>query len=76
MRFRRMLLVWMIGLGANSHAASEPIPLDLIEWLGEINDSDTEFEQAMTEIEQQTPKSARQTTSDKPQSSSAGGNKQ
>lgn len=75
MRFRLILLAWIIGLGANSHAASEPIPLDLIEWLGEINDNDTEFEQAMTEVEQQTPESDRQTTSDKPQSSSAGGNK-
>lgn len=76
MRFRQMLLAWMIGLGANSHAASEPISLELIEWLGELNESDTEFEQAMTEVEQQTPTPARQTTSDKPQSSSAGGNKQ
>lgn len=76
MRFRRILLAWTIGLGVNSHAASEPIPLDLIEWLGEINDNDTEFEQAVTEVERQTPKSDRQTTSDKPQSSSAGGNKQ
>ncbi len=76
MRFRRMLLAWMIGLGSNIHAASEPVPLDLIEWLGEMNDSDTEFEQAMTEVEQKTPQSARQTTSDKPQPASAGGNKQ
>lgn len=75
MRVRRMLFAWMIGLGANSYAASEPIPLDLIEWLGEVN-SDIELEQAMTEIEQQGSKPTRQTTSDKPQPSATGGNKQ
>jgi hypothetical protein len=76
MRGKLILLALMAGLGTNIHAASRPIPLDVIEMLGEMENSDAVLDQAIKEAEQTRKVTQQQTTSDAPKTQQTGGKRQ
>jgi hypothetical protein len=72
-QFKLIAFALIAALAPNIHAASEPIPLDLIELLGEVDDSDAALEKAMTETEQAHKTAAKQTKPDAPRTQQTGG---